>query len=216
MSTNQDSRTTAGRFQKLPHLLLAAFAVVWAVTAIAPFNRKDWWLENILVFMSVPALVATFRRFRFSNVSYCLVWVYLVLHAIGAHYTYSEMPLGNWLRDQLHWSRNHYDRVVHFLFGLLISVPLWEWLLRVVGLRRGWAYVGAVHIIMAWSGGYEIIEAIVAHLVSPELGAAYNGIQGDIWDAQKDSALATLGAILGMVATAACGLGKRVTQEHAS
>jgi putative membrane protein len=81
-------------------------------------------------------------------------------------------------------------------------------LLRLIGLRRGWACVGAVHVVMAWSALYEIIEAMVAHLVSPELGAAYNGIQGDLWDAQKDAALAMVGAVICMTLTALWPKGK--------
>lgn len=186
----------------LPQFLFAIYAVVWTLTSIAPVNRQDWWLENILVLLTVPLLVGTFRRFRFSNASYGLLAIYFILHAFGAHYTYSEMPLGNWLRDGVHLERNHYDRVVHFLFGLLISQPLWEVLTRVAGLRPGWGRVGTVHVIMAWSALYEMIEAAVAHLVSPELGAAYNGTQGDIWDAQKDAALAMIGAMAAMTFTA--------------
>lgn len=192
----------AGHAPWLPQLLLIVYAVVWAITAIAPLNRQDWWLENLLVFIAVPGLVVTFRRFRFSNLSYSLLAIFMVLHAIGAHYTYTEIPLGNWIRDSWQMGRNHYDRAVHFSFGLLISYPLWELLTRVAGLRRGWARVAAVHVVMAWSALYEMLEALVAHLVSPELGAAYNGIQGDIWDAQKDAALAMAGAILAMALAA--------------
>jgi len=190
------------RHSRLPQILFAAYVVVWVLAAIKPFNRQDWLLENVLVFAAVPVLVFTFRWFRFSNVSYVLIAAFLTLHAIGAHYTYSEMPVGNWLRDDWQFSRNHYDRVVHLLFGLLISHPLWELLVRVARMRRGWARVGAVHVVMAWSALYEIIEAMVAHLVSPELGAAYNGTQGDIWDAQKDAALAMTGAIITMTIAA--------------
>ena len=193
----QVSSLNSGR-DRLPRILFAGYLVVWGLTTIKPFNRQDWLLENMLVFAAVPALVFTYRQFRFSNFSYVLITVYLTLHAIGAHYTYSEMPVFNWMRDGWQFSRNHYDRVVHFLFGLLISYPLWELLVRVAGLRSGWARAGTVHVVMAWSAFYEMIEAAVAHLVSPELGAAYNGIQGDIWDAQKDAALAMAGGIITM------------------
>jgi putative membrane protein len=186
----------------LPHVLFAIYLVVWTITAIAPVNRQDWWLENLLVFLAVPILVGTHHRFRFSDASYGLLLIFLSLHAVGAHYTYSEMPMGDWFRDGWQLSRNHYDRVVHFLFGLLVSHPLWEILARIAGLRSGWARVGAVHVIMAWSALYEIIEAAVAGLVSPEHGAAYNGIQGDIWDAQKDAALAMIGGIVAMTIAA--------------
>lgn len=184
------------RPDRLPQWLFASYVVVWVLAAIRPFNRQDWLLENLLVFAVVPGLVITHRRFRFSNLSYCLITAFMTLHAIGAHYTYSEMPVGNWLRDDWQLSRNHYDRVVHFLFGLLICHPLWELLVRRLGLRNGWARVVAVHVVMAWSTLYEIIEAVVARVVSPELGAAYNGTQGDVWDAQKDSACALAGAVI--------------------
>lgn len=183
--------------------LVALYAVVWLVTAIRPFNRQDWILENLPVFVAVSALVATYRKFQFSNLSYILLTLFLMLHAVGAHFTYTEMPLGNWLRDVLQLSRNHYDRVVHFSFGLLIAYPLREGLAHVGGLRAEWSYIVTVHVVIAWSGFYEILEAIVARLVNPELGAAYNGIQGDVWDAQKDMGLALAGAILCMAVTAA-------------
>ncbi|MBL9209511.1 MAG: DUF2238 domain-containing protein [Opitutaceae bacterium] len=184
---------------RLPLALLAAYGVVWVLTAIKVFNRQDWLLENLLVFIAVPGFVLTYRRFRFSNLAYALLTVFFILHAYGAQHTYAETPLGNWVRDTLGHTRNHYDRAVHFLFGLLASPALWELLRRVAGLRGAWAYVGTVHVVMAWSGLYEIIEAVVAMLVSPELGAAYNGTQGDPWDAQKDSALAAAGAVIAMV-----------------
>jgi putative membrane protein len=183
---------------RLPLALFTVYAVVWALTAIKPFDRQDWLLENLLVFGAIPIFITTYHRLRFSNLSYCLITTFFIFHALGAHYTYSEMPLGNWWRDGGQAGRNQYDRVVHFLFGLLISYPFRELLLRMAGLRPGWASVGAVHIIMAWSALYEIVEAMVAHVVSPELGAAYNGTQGDVWDAQKDAALAMAGAMTAM------------------
>jgi putative membrane protein len=158
--------------------LAIGYAIVWLVTAVAPSSRQDWLLENLLVFVTVFVLVVTYRRFQFSNVSYVLITLFVALHAAGAHYTYSEMPLGNWLRDALFLARNHYDRVVHFAFGLLIAFPLREVLMWAAGVRRGWSYAVTVHVVMAWSALYELLEAIVAYVVSPELGAAYTGTQG--------------------------------------
>lgn len=201
-ATGSHASAASAGLSRLPRWLLALYAVLWVLTAIKPFNRQDWLLENVLVFVFVPVLVITFRRFRFSNLSYVLITVYLSFHAVGAHYTYSEMPVFNWVRDDWQFARNHYDRVVHFLFGLLISLPLCELLVRVGGLRPGWARVGTVHVVAAWSAMYEILEAVVAHVVSPELGAVYNGIQGDIWDAQKDAALAISGAVITMALSA--------------
>jgi len=122
---------------RLPQILLATYAVVWVLGAIKPLFWQDWFLENLLVFAIVPVLVGTYRKFRFSNASYLLITLFLTLHTIGAHYTYSEVPLGNWLREGWHLSRNH-DRVVHFMFGFLIAYPFWEVLVRLGKLKGSW------------------------------------------------------------------------------
>jgi putative membrane protein len=120
---------------------------------------------------------------------------------IGAHYTYAETPLGFWMQDWFGFARNHYDRIVHFSFGLLIVYPFREILLRRSGVSNRWSYYLAVCCILAFSGFYEILEAVAAMVVSPELGVAFLGTQGDQWDAQKDSLLAFVGAVVGMLIT---------------
>ena len=182
-------------------VLLASLGALWIVTSIAPFDRLDWFLENILVFVYGALLILTYGRFRFSNLSYGLFGVFLSLHLMGAHYTYSETPLGFWLQDALDLSRNHYDRIVHFSFGLLVAYPFREWLLRVVGARQEWASLLATVHVLSFSGFYEALEGLVAMVVSPELGTAYLGTQGDEWDAQKDTALAFTGALIAMTIT---------------
>ena len=143
-------------------------------------------------------MVFTYRRFQFSNISYFLFAVFLSFHLAGAHYTYSETPFGFWVQDLFDLERNHYDRLVHFLFGLLLAYPMREILLRKSGITVAWSYFIAVNCITAFSAVYEILEAIEALVVSPELGAAYLGTQGDEWDAQKDSLLAFSGAVIAM------------------
>jgi putative membrane protein len=152
------------------------------------------------VFVSAAVLIPGYRRFRFSNTSYALLTVFLTLHMAGAHYTYAETPLGFWLQDWFGFERNHYDRLVHFSFGLLLVLPLREYLLSRSGVTAGWSYLFSVVVVMALSAFYEIIEMLAAVVVSPELGTAYLGTQGDEWDAQKDSALASAGAIVAVVA----------------
>jgi putative membrane protein len=178
--------------------LLAALAVLWILTAIAPLSRRDWLLENLLVFVAVGVLAATYRRLALSDLSYGLFGVFLVLHMVGAHYTYSEVPAGFWARDAFGLARNHYDRLVHFMFGLLLAYPIREVLIRGAGVRPAWSYVLTVMCVLGFSGFYEALEGIVAMLVSPELGLEYLGTQGDEWDAQKDTALAFLGAVIAM------------------
>jgi len=195
----------AGQFRdnRFLQLLLIWLAGLWIVTAIEPFDRRDWLLENLLVFIYGALLLLTYRRFAFSNLSYGLFGVFLSLHLIGAHYTYAETPFGFWLQDALGLSRNHYDRIVHFAFGLLIAYPFRELLIRVAGVKPRWSNLLAVIMVLGFSGFYEALEAVVAVAVSPELGAAYLGTQGDEWDAQKDTALAALGAIVAMAVTRA-------------
>jgi putative membrane protein len=186
-----------------PVLVMTAWLVLlWVITAIEPFNRRDWFLENLLVFFYGGLLLATYSRFRFSVLSYLLFTVFMSLHLAGAHYTYSEVPFGFWLQESLGLARNHYDRLVHFSFGLLLAYPLREWLLRVTGVRRGWSYFMTVVLVLAFSGFYEVMEGLVAMIVSPELGMAYLGTQGDVWDSQKDTFLAFSGAVVAMLVTA--------------
>ncbi|HPQ23335.1 MAG: DUF2238 domain-containing protein [Gammaproteobacteria bacterium] len=195
----------AGQFRdnRFLQLLLIWLGGLWIVTAIEPFDRRDWLLENLLVFIYGALLLLTYRRFAFSNLSYGLFGVFLSLHLIGAHYTYAETPFGFWLQDAFGLSRNHYDRIVHFAFGLLIAYPFRELLIRVAGVKPRWSNLLAVIMVLGFSGFYEALEAVVAVAVSPELGAAYLGTQGDEWDAQKDTALAALGAIVAMAVTRA-------------
>ena len=183
------------RQRTLLQLLCASYALVWIVAAIEPLDRGDWLLENLLVFVSVPVLILTYRRFSLSDASYVLIFLFLVMHATGAHYTYAEVPLGYWLKDALHLERNHFDRIVHFSFGFM-AYPVQELLVERMSLRGYWRFILPVSIIVSLSGFFETIEAVIVVLVNPELGAGYLGLQGDVWDAQKDMALAILGALL--------------------
>ena len=136
------------------------------------------------------------RRFVFSNFSCLAILLFLALHAVGAHYTYSETPIGEWAQRTWGWRRNHYDRFVHFAFGLLLVYPLREIALRVLRPRPLWSWLLPFLAVLALSSCYELIEAWVAWVVSPELGIAYLGAQGDEWDAQRDMTAAFAGALL--------------------
>ncbi len=193
------------RFQnrRFLHFLATAYAVVWIIMAIRPIDRGDWFIENLLVFVAVPVLILTYRRLPLSDSSYLLLAIFLALHAVGAHYTYAKVPLGDWMKEALAWDRNHFDRLVHCLFGLLLLVPVREVLMRTVPARGFWSYALSLTVIVSASGFFEIVEAIVAQIVSPELGIAYLGTQGDQWDAQKDMAAAITGGLCSIVIVAA-------------
>jgi len=183
---------------RLFQALLGGYLLLWIVLAISPVDRQDWLLENILTMVSVTLLIVTYRRFQFSDLSYILIFLFLILHAVGAHYTYSKVPLGFWLQEVMDLDRNHYDRLVHFAFGLLLAYPAYEVMLRCAKTRHGWALVLAASTVVAMSGSFEVLESCVAQIVSPELGAAYLGTQGDEWDAQKDTTMAIVGVLISL------------------
>lgn len=192
-------------------VLSAAFGIVWLLLAIAPRNRLDWALENALTVACIAALALSHRRAPLSRASYACIALFLTLHSIGAHYTYSEVPYDAWTRtvtghrlsDLLGWRRNNFDRLVHFLYGVLLVHPIREVLVRATGLRGFWSYFLPMDLTMSSSATYELIEWAAAVVFGGELGAAYVGAQGDPWDAQKDMSLAALGAVLATLVLAA-------------
>ncbi|MGH8763453.1 MAG: DUF2238 domain-containing protein [Nitrosospira sp.] len=183
------------------HMVLAAYALVWIGTAISPRDWLVWALENILVAVFAVILVATYRRFAFSNLSYLLIALFLSLHAIGTHTGYANSPIGDWLREMLSLRRNPYDRIIHFAFGLLLAYPFRELLIRTGSFRGGAANWLPVSLILGASVGFEVMESLVAEIVSPGTGPAWLGAQGDEWDMQLDLAAALLGAIIGILLT---------------
>lgn len=187
---------------RLLQILLAVYLIIWVITAINPNHPDDWLLENLLVFAFVPVLLLTHKRFPLSDMSYLVITMFMILHSIGAHYTYAEVPFGFWLQNALDLSRNHYDRLIHFTFGLLMAYPIREIFLRVAHTRGFWAYYLPLDVTLAFSALYEIIEWFAASLTNPELGIAYLGTQGDVWDAQKDMGVAAMGALCCMLTTA--------------
>lgn len=188
----------AAAHDRLPMVLLAIFVVAWALLAIAPLDRTDWLLENLLVALALPCVIYNFKRSPLSRLSYVCLFVFALLHAVGAHYTYAKVPAGFVVQDWLGLSRNHFDRLVHFAFGLLVSIPALEAQSRVAVLKSWWSYMLPVTVMGCLSALYEIIEWIIAAIVDPAAGAAYLGTQGDEWDAQKDMACAVVGAVIAM------------------
>lgn len=181
-------------------LILLGF-VIWYVflscwAAYEPADRQFWLLSSLLPGLFVVLLIGTCRHLPLSPASYALIAAFLTLHTIGVHYTYAEMPMGDWVDHALHMGRNHYDRVVHFSFGFFLTYPLEE-LFRLTGTLRGWlVYYLPAMTILGLSGLWEIIESWVARIVHPDLGITYLGSQGDIWDAQKDMTAALYGSLL--------------------
>ncbi len=180
------------------------YGMGWFVLALDPLHRGDWLLENVLVFIFIFIAFATRRRFFFSRVSVTLIFIFLSIHTIGAHYTYSKVPLdtlsifltGQSYVDLTGWTRNHFDRFVHFCYGLLLAYPIREIFLRIANVRGFWGYFLPWDLTLSTSMIYELIEWAAAEIFGGELGMAYLGTQGDVWDAHKDMALAGLGATI--------------------
>jgi putative membrane protein len=184
--------------KKNPFLItyIVLFGGLWLSTFIGTSDINNWFLENTLVILFLGVLIFTFKKLQFSDLTYTFIFVYLSLHVYGSKYTYAENPFGYWLMEAFHTSRNHYDRIVHFSFGFLLGYPMRELFYKGFKFPSWTSWILPIEITMSFSGLYEIIEWAVADVFFPSQGVAYLGTQGDIWDAQKDMFLATLGAIL--------------------
>ncbi len=201
-------------FRNIPHgryltVLTCIFSLEFLALAMDPFDRKDWLLENALVVAAMGMLWGTARKFPLSRISYTLIFVFLCIHEIGSHYTYAEVPYDQWFsaafgptfNSLVGWERNNFDRIVHFLYGLLLAYPLREIYFRVADAEGFWGYFLPLDFTMSTSMLYELIEWAAAEFFGGELGMAYLGTQGDVWDAHKDMLLASVGALAAMLLT---------------
>ena len=203
MTTASTAVSLPFRENRFLQLLCFGAFLAFAAAAYHPDAVFDWALENGLVFFSIPVLIFTYRRFTFSDLSYLLIFVFLCLHEFGAHYKYSDVPLGEWMKPLLHTKRNDYDRVAHFSFGLLLAYPMREIAMRSLGVRGRWLYYLPVECTLALSAIYEILEALMANILTPERGEEFVGMQGDMWDSQEDMFMAALGSIVAVLIIAA-------------
>lgn len=191
-------------------ILGALLLLVVIRSGIGAHYPGDWRLENGLVLLFLGFLAVTYRHLPFSRLSYTLIFIFLCLHEVGAHWTYSNVPYNEWtkalfgrsLNEVCGFQRNHFDRLVHFSYGLLLAYPIREVFLRVANVKGFWGYFLPLDVTMSTSLVYEFIEWAAAVGLGGDLGQAYLGTQGDIWDAHKDMLMATLGAIVAMSITA--------------
>lgn len=194
-------------------LVIAAFLVMLALSGYGAHQHDVWLLENTILLVALPVLALAWRHVGLSRTALVLILIFLCLHEVGTIYTYSEVPYDNWfqrltggsLNAMLGWERNHYDRLVHFFYGLLITIPVRDTLVRAAGLRGVWSWLLPLAVMVSTSTAYELIEWAAALLFGGDLGMAYLGTQGDVWDAHKDTALASLGAVLALAIRAVIG-----------
>jgi len=183
---------------RVPESLFLFYLGIFTVCAVIPYDRAVWWAENIPVLLLVGVLLLSSRRFRFSNTSYVLMSVFIILHTIGGHYTFERVPF-DFVSQLFAFERNHYDLMAHFSVGFY-AYPVAELLLR-KGLVKSKLilYLFPIFTIISVAGAYEIIEWWYAVSADEASGLAMLGSQGDIWDAQKDILADTLGALCVMV-----------------
>lgn len=180
-------------------IYLLIFFICWIGTFINTTNKANWYTENALTIIFLVLLTSTYRKFRFSDLSYTLFFIYILLHIYGAEYTYAENPFGYWLKDVLHLERNHYDRIVHFNFGFMLAYPMRDYFKNHFEWPNWVCWILPIEITLSFSAAYELVEWLVADIFFPSEGTAYLGTQGDVWDAQKDMGLAFSGAVLAMI-----------------
>lgn len=181
-------------------LFLAAFAGSW----VRPPYLQFLLMQHVPTFLAACLLVYLSNRFVISRLSFASIVLFLCLHTLGARYLYSYTPYNDWsewllginITETFGFDRNHYDRVVHFSFGLLMAVPIQEFERRYLKLSLAISSVLAIECILATSAGYELLEWAIAVIFTPEWADNFLGQQGDVFDAQKDTALATGGAVI--------------------
>ncbi|MBK9088336.1 MAG: DUF2238 domain-containing protein [Holophagales bacterium] len=179
-----------------PLVLLVLAVVALVISGIGPKDRPTWFLEVAPVLIGAPILVASAKRFPLTPLLYRLLFFHALVLVLGGHYTYAEVPLGEWAKEAFGFARNHYDRLGHVTQGFVPAILAREILLRRSPLRPGaWLRLTVTSVCLAFSALYELIEWATA-LLSGEGATAFLGTQGDIWDTQWDMYLALCGALL--------------------
>ena len=189
-------------------VLLGIISASMLISGIGPYDRVTWFLEVAPVFIGIPLLFFTFKRFPLTPLTYRLLTIHALILILGGHYTYARVPLGYWIQDLFDFSRNHYDRIGHIAQGFVPAILAREILLRTSPLKPGkWLFVIVTSIALAFSAFYEMIEWW-ASIAGGDSADSFLGTQGDIWDTQWDMFIALIGAI-----TAQLVLSKRHDRE---
>jgi len=175
-------------------IVYALYIVVWIIMAINPKYPADWLLENVLIFIFFPFVIFMDTKHHYTLLSIIFLLIFASLHSLGSHYTYAEMEHFNAITHFFGFERNNFDRLVHFLFGVLTFRVLFEMISPYTTTVKA-ALFFTFTMIVSISTVYEMLEWLAAVILHPELGMAFLGTQGDVWDAHKDTALATIGAL---------------------
>lgn len=179
--------------------LLLIFIIFWFFLSINPLETNTWIVENILLGLSFIFLIEKYHTLSLSNASYVMIFIFAILQTIGSHYTYAQVPIGFEVQAYFDLTRNHYDRVVHFTFGLLLALPAKEYFSEKIYIKGTFLSMVILLLIFFGLGGlYEVIEWLYTFVSTADNANEFLGEQGDRWDAQKDIALAGLGAFISL------------------
>lgn len=182
-------------------LLTVILLTYWVYGWFNCIDLQDWIIENVLVVIGLSILFLSRKWHRFSDLSYCCIFLFVLLHLYGAFYAYTQNALGEWLQNTFHLQRNPYDRIVHFSFGLLMAYPFRELLINKFKVSKRASWLLPVEIAFSFGTVFEMIEWGVAEVTPAAVGETYVATQGDVWDAHKDIALAAIGAGVAMLIT---------------
>ena len=179
-------------------IVYSLYIVVWIIMAINPKYPADWLLENVLIFIFFPFVLWMDKKHNYTLLSIIFLLIFASLHSLGSHYTYAEMEHFNSITHFFGFERNHFDRLVHFLFGLLTFRMLFEMIMSGATTLRS-TLLFTFSMVVSISTFYEMLEWLAVVILHPELGMAFLGTQGDIWDAHKDTAFAMSGAFINII-----------------
>jgi len=185
---------------KMNHILwLMIFILVFIWSAINPKDTFTWFLEVAPAIIGLGFVIYAFKHFPLTPLLYVLILIHCVILMIGGHYTYAEVPLFDWLKFEMDWERNNYDKVGHFAQGFIPAILAREILMRKQVVNgQAWTNFFSVSVALAFSAFYELIEWWVA-LLSEEAAESFLGTQGYVWDTQSDMGWALFGAILALI-----------------
>ncbi|MBA4104689.1 MAG: DUF2238 domain-containing protein [Pirellula sp.] len=203
---------------------VAAGMALLGITLWSPLYPREQWLQHVPTAIALPALLLAAKRGWLSDLSMTCLAAMLSLHILGARWIYSFVPYEQWCdaaigsgpSDWFGWTRNHYDRLVHFAFGVLMTLPLAEAARRYARLAPAIALAFAWLAVAGVSAVYEVFEWALAVIAAPDFAEKYNGQQGDFWDAQKDMALAMAGSSIAALGTAIAWRDGRGTNDVGS
>lgn len=184
--------------EKSHKIIYGIYILIWIIMAINPKYPEDWLLENILVFLFFPFVLWSDIKYKYTLLSIFFLLIFASLHSLGSHFTYAQMEYFNFITQFFGFERNHFDRVVHFLFGLLVFRILFE-IITVYSNSVKSSLFFTFSLVVCIATIYELLEWLAAVTFYPELGMAFLGTQGDIWDAHKDTLLACIGAFINII-----------------